>query len=184
MRYTTIIDITEVPEVYRNHNARLIYLHLVLKSGYRDNDRDMIKISIRNLAMRTGMSVSATRHALNTLTKHNLLSRAGETWLVKKWIIEDTITPRAKTKKQQRAQDASQAQRDQQAELDKRMEQERRERSELEKAGKTSFMVYYEGLLAKAQNGDQEAQQKVEKYREDYENQKNMMTKKMSKNER
>lgn len=184
MRYTTIIDITEIPEVYRNHNARLIYLHLILKSGYRDNDRDMIKISIRVLAMRTGLSVSATRHALTILTRQHLLSRAGDTWLVKKWIIEDTITPRARTKKQQRAQDAAQAQRDQQAELDKRMEQERRERTELENAGKTSFMVYYEGLLTKAQNGDQEAQQKVEKYREDYENQKKMMSQKMSKNER
>jgi membrane-bound lytic murein transglycosylase len=177
MRYTTIIDITEVPEVYRNHNARLIYLHLTLKSGYRDNDRDMIKISIRNLAMRTGMSVSATRHALSILTKHNLLSRAGETWIVKKWIIEDTITPRAKTKKQQRAQDAAQVQREQQAERERREEQERRYRTELEKAGKTSFMVYYEGLLRKAKDGDQEAQAKVDKYREDYENQKKMMSK-------
>lgn len=181
MRYTTIIDITEIPEVYRNHNARLIYLHLTLKSGYRDNDRDMIKISIRNLAMRTGMSVSATRHALSILTRHHLLSRAGETWIVKKWIIEDTITPRAKTRKQQRAQDAAQVQRDQQAELDKRMDQERRDRSELEKAGKTSFMVYYEGLLEKAKNGDQEAQEKVEKYRNDYENQKKMMSDKLNK---
>ena len=176
MRYTTIIDITEVPEVYRNHNARLIYLHLVLKSGYRDNDRDMIKISIRNLAMRTGMSVSATRHALTILTRHHLLSRAGETWLVKKWIIEDTITPRARTKKQQTAQNVAQAHRAQQAELDKRMEQERRERAELQKAGKTSFMLYYESLVEKAQNGDIDAKTKVEKYRDDYENQKKMMS--------
>lgn len=181
MRYTTIIDITEIPEVYRNHNARLIYLHLTLKSGYRDNDRDMIKISIRNLAMRTGLSVSATRHALTILTKYDLLSRAGETWFVKKWIIEDTITPRAKTRKQQRAQDAAKVQREQQEERQKREEQERRYRTELEKAGKTSFMVYYEGLLEKAKNGDQEAREKVEKYRDDYEKQKlMMMNKKLS----
>ena len=181
MRYTTIIDITEIPEVYRNHNARLIYLHLTLKSGYRDNDRDMIKISIRVLAMRTGLSVSATRHALTILTRHHLLSRAGETWLVKKWIIEETITPRAKTKKQQKAQDAAQAQRDKQAELDKRLEQEQRERLELQQSGKTSFMVYYEGLQVKAKNGDREAQEKVEKYRKYYENQKLMMSNKMPK---
>ena len=181
MRYTTIIDITEIPEVYRNHNSRLIYLHLTLKSGYRDNDRDMIKISIRKLAMRTGLSVSATRHALTILTKYHLLSRAGETWIVKKWIIEDTITPRAKTRKQQRAQDAAQIQREQQAELDKRQEQERRYLAELEKAGKTSFMVYYEGLLEKAKNGDQDAQEKVEKYRKDYVGQKKMMSDKMIK---
>lgn len=181
MRYTTIIDITEIPEVYRNHNARLIYLHLTLKSGYRDNDRDMIKISIRVLAIRTGLSVSATRHALTILIRHHLLSRAGDTWLVKKWIIEDTITPRAKTKKQQKAQDAAQAQRDKQAELDKRLEQEQRERLELEQSGKTSFMVYYEGLQVKAKNGDLEAQEKVEKYRKDYENQKLIMSNKMTK---
>ena len=181
MRYTTIIDITEIPELYRNHNARLIYLHLTLKSGYRDNDRDMIKISIRNLAMRTGMSVSATRHALAILTRHHRLSRAGDTWIVRKWIIEDTITPRARTKKQQRAQDAAQYQREQQQERQKREDQERRYRTELEKAGKTSFMVYYEGLLEKAKNGDQEAQEKAEKYRTDYVNQKKMMSEKMNK---
>lgn len=181
MRYTTIIDITEIPEVYRNHNARLIYLHLTLKSGYRDNDRDMIKISIRNLAMRTGLSVSATRHALTILSRNHLLSRAGESWIVKKWIIEDTITPRAKTRKQQRAQDAAQAQREQQEERQKREEQERRYRTELEKAGKTSFMVYFESLVEKAKNGDQEAQEKVEKYRGDYEDQKKMMNDKLNK---
>ena len=181
MRYTTIIDITEIPEVYRNHNARLIYLHLTLKSGYRDNDRDMIKISIRNLAIRTGLSVSATRHALTILSRNHLLSRAGESWIVKKWIIEDTITPRAKTRKQQRAQDAAQAQREQQEERQKREEQERRYRTELEKAGKTSFMVYFESLVEKAKNGDQEAQEKVEKYRGDYEDQKKMMNDKLNK---
>lgn len=181
MRYTTIIDISEIPEVYRNQNARLIYLHLTLKSGYRDNDRDMIKISIRILAMQSRLSVSATRHALAVLVKYNLITRAGDRWLVKKWIIEDTITPRAKTRRQQKAQDVAQAQRDKQAELDKRLEQEQRERSELEKAGKTSFMVYYEGLIEKAKNGDTDAQEKIEKYRTDYENQKKMMSEKLNK---
>lgn len=175
MRYTTIIDISEVQEVYRNANARLLYLHMVCRSGYHDNDRDMLSISIRTLAMRVGISVAATRHALKILERYKLISKVGGQWLVKKWIIEDTITPRARTKKQQRAQDAVQAQRDKQAELDKRLEQEQRERLELEQSGKTSFMVYYEGLQVKAKNGDQDAQEKVEKYRDDYEKQKLMM---------
>lgn len=50
MRYTTIVDISEYASLYRNHNARLVYLHLALRSGYHDNDRDLIDVSVRRLA--------------------------------------------------------------------------------------------------------------------------------------
>lgn len=96
MRYTTVIDISEMPSIYRNHNARLVYLHMSLRSGYHDQDRDQASISIRNLADQVGISVSACRHALQQLQTAGLLTRIKETWHVKKWIIETPPTPRQK----------------------------------------------------------------------------------------
>lgn len=98
MRYTTIIDISEMPQIYRNHNARLVYLHLSLRSGYHDQDRDQVAISIRNLADQVGISVSACRHALQQLQTAGLLTRINELWHVKKWIIDTPPTPRQKKK--------------------------------------------------------------------------------------
>lgn len=102
MRYTTVIDISEFPQVYRNHNARLVYLHLALKSGWHDADRDQIKTSIRRIAMEVGLTVSATRHALATLERDKLLTRSGDTWTVKKWIIQEIPTPRTQQKAQKK----------------------------------------------------------------------------------
>lgn len=94
MRYTTIIDISELPMVYRNHNARLVYIHMALKCGYHDDDRDLLAISIRNLAWATGLTVSATRHALAVLERSGLLAKDGEKWRIKKWVAEPSVTPR------------------------------------------------------------------------------------------
>lgn len=94
MRYTTIIDISEEPAVYRNVNTRLLYLHLALKSGYHDDDRDRVDISIRRLSFATGLTVSATRHALKVLERCQLLTREGSTWTVKKWVLDTKPTPR------------------------------------------------------------------------------------------
>ena len=94
MRYTTVIDISEIPDVYRNQNARIIYLHLALKSGYHDNDRDRITTSIRRIAYETGTTVSAVRHTLHLLEKAQLIARDGETWTVKKWTVVEPPTPR------------------------------------------------------------------------------------------
>lgn len=102
MRYTTIIDISEFPAVYNNPNARLIYLHLALKSGWHDADRDQIKTSIRRVAMEVGLTVSATRHALVQLERDKLLTRSGDTWTVKKWIIQEIPTPRTQPKAQKK----------------------------------------------------------------------------------
>lgn len=98
MRYTTIIDISEEGMIYKNVNCRLVYLHLVLKSGYHDDDRDQIAISIRTLAARVGISVGATRHALEQLQKAQLLARHGDKWQVKKWTIVTPPTPRKQPK--------------------------------------------------------------------------------------
>lgn len=96
MRYTTIIDITELPSVYKNKNARLIYLHMVLRSGYHDNDRDVIDTSIRRLASEIGTTVSTVRHALKLLERNGLITRDSERTKVTKWLQQEAITARPK----------------------------------------------------------------------------------------
>ena len=56
MRYTTIIDIAQCPEIYRNINARLTYLHMVLTCGYHDNDKGLVRKSVRQLSAETGIT--------------------------------------------------------------------------------------------------------------------------------
>lgn len=104
MRYTTVIDISEISEVYKNATARLIYLHMSLKAGYHDADRDLVKLSIRRLSADVGVTVSATRHALHQLERVGLLTREGDLWRVKKWVEEQQITTRAKTKREMQEQ--------------------------------------------------------------------------------
>lgn len=107
MRYTTIIDITEQPEIYRNPAARLLYLHLVLKSGYHDDDRDTIGTSIRRISADSGISVSAARHALRLLETAGLVSRKGPRWQVVKWVMTKEITARPKQGARARAAEAA-----------------------------------------------------------------------------
>lgn len=94
MRYTTVIDITDFPHIYRNLNARLVYIHMALKAGYHDDDRDICRLSIRNLAADVGITVSATRNALLQLEKAGLISRSSDCWIVKKWVLQESPTPR------------------------------------------------------------------------------------------
>lgn len=94
MRYTTLIDITEIPAIYRNVHARLLYMHMALRAGYHDADRDVLNVSIRRLADEAGLSVSATRHALATLQKGGLIAKQGTAWKVLKWIAAPPPTPR------------------------------------------------------------------------------------------
>lgn len=104
MRYTTVIDISEITEIYKNPTARLLYLHMSLKAGYHDADRDLVRLSIRRLSADVGVTVSATRHALHQLERVGLLTREGELWRVKKWVEEQQITTRAKTKREMQEQ--------------------------------------------------------------------------------
>lgn len=104
MRYTTVIDISEITEIYKNPTARLLYLHMSLKAGYHDVDRDLVRLSIRRLSADVGVTVSATRHALHQLERSGLLTREGELWRVKKWVEEQQITTRAKTKREMQEQ--------------------------------------------------------------------------------
>lgn len=120
MRYTTIIDISEMPDLYRNLNTRAIYLHLVLKSGYHDNDRDRIRVSIRRLACDARVTISATRNALQQLEKAGMIERSSDGLLaVRKWILDVKPTPRQKATTAAGNSD-----------YDKRMEEYERERKE------------------------------------------------------
>jgi len=107
MRYTTIIDVTAVQEIYRNINTRLVYLHAALKAGYHDNDRDQLPTSIRQLAAEVGISVSATRHALKALENAGLVKREGDHLRVTKWLAAPLPSPRPT---QQEARKAAKAQ--------------------------------------------------------------------------
>lgn len=96
MRYTTIIDLRDWPNIYKNQNTRLIYLHLVLASGYQDYNRDLAAISLRRLAEDCGITFAATRHALGLLEQAKLIKRTEKGIFVAKWLKEKAITPRQK----------------------------------------------------------------------------------------
>lgn len=169
MRYTTIIDISEYPQLYRSESVRLVYLHLVLKSGYHDNDRDMCGVSIRRLSMETGLTISATRHALQLLEKYAMIRRQGSMTQVRKWVVEQPITSRARTAAQAKRKEIRQAEEIDRERRDKQRMAEQKKREELRAAGKTPFMIYYEDLLKKAAAGDPEAIRLVEVHRSTYE---------------
>lgn len=101
MRYTTIIDIRDLPQIWNNQNCARAYLFLCLASGYHDDDRDLVKVSVRGLAALTGLSVAASRHALTQLQKAGLIARQGYTWKVTKFVITETPAARPKTKREQ-----------------------------------------------------------------------------------
>lgn len=106
MRYTTIIDIREFP-LYKNPACRTLYLHMVLASGYHETDMDQVEISIRGLASQTGLTISATRHALSVLMKAGLVRRQSGHLTVAKYILQEVIPKRARSKKEQQLQQAA-----------------------------------------------------------------------------
>lgn len=167
MRYTTIIDISEIPSVYRNVNARLLYVHMALKAGYHDDDRDVLDTSIRILSAQTGLTISAVRHALHVLEGVRLIKREGSAWIVKKWLPMQTTSPRPKATQKQL--DAAQDEAKIRARQERKEELERLRREEVKATGKTEFMLYYEGLQEKAQLGDPEAIKLVARHRATYE---------------
>lgn len=169
MRYTTIIDISEFPALYNNHSTRLLYLHLCLRSGYHDYDRDICQHSIRRLAYETGLSIAAVRNSLAQLGKYQLVRRQGELLQVRKFIVEQPISKRGKTKRQEQAAQAAQ----ERAAAHNQMKRERQERQamvdDLRAQGKTSFMVYYEQQQAAAAAGDPNAAAFIEANKHTYE---------------
>lgn len=175
MRYTTIIDIRELPAVYRSTSCKLIYLQLVLQAGYHDDDRDIARTSIRRLAADTGLTISATRHALAVLEDSGLIRRQDGLVRVRKWLSERPITERPKTANAQRKAAAKEAEERLKQEQELQRERERKQREELRKEGKTPFMAYYEEQLLKAAAGDQQAKEIVERRKQQYEDAKNQL---------
>lgn len=101
MRYTTIIDVNEFEAVRRCKNAAWLYFQLVLRAGYHDYDRDIVKTSLRREAQLTGLTVDAVRHAVSVLESCKLLERKNGYFKVRKWIAEQPITPRKSSKKKE-----------------------------------------------------------------------------------
>lgn len=85
MRYTTIIDLSELP-IYQSKSVRLLYLHLCLKAGYHKENQDIITDSLSRIARDTGMTVSAVRCALRQLTAASLAQREGTAIRVSKFV--------------------------------------------------------------------------------------------------
>lgn len=102
-----MIDISDMPEVYRNQAARLLYIHMALCAGYHDDDRDLVRQSLRVMAVRAGLTLSAVRHALGLLQRAGLVSREGEAWRVRKWFVDTPPTPRRQPKDRRAAHEAS-----------------------------------------------------------------------------
>ena len=169
MRYTTVLDITSAPW-YRNKNVVLVYLHMSLTCGYHDDDRDLYTRSIRSLAIDSGMTLSATRHALQVLQRDRILTREGNAWRVKKWLPSDsqTVTPRPKTEKAKKLQDIATERRLQEERNDALRQKENADREKLRNDGKTPYMLYYESKVQAAENGDLEAAEIVRKNRHVY----------------
>lgn len=166
MRYTTIIDISEIPAVNRNLSAKLLYIQMALKAGYHDDDRDIVDASIRHLAMTTGITFSACRHALRVLEAAQLIRREGDAWIVKKWLPAQAIS--ARPKKVQENQEQREAEARIREKQERKEAREREKARELEAQGKTQFMLYYEGLQQKAASGDTEAQKLLKKHEATY----------------
>lgn len=168
MRYTTIIDISQ-QEVYKNINVRLLYLHLCLRAGYHDDDRDLIVVSIRNLAQQVGLSLSATRFAVGQLEKLHLLAHSGSVWRVKKWVDEQVITTRKKSAQQARKDASVQATEEARRAQAEKLAEESARREEIRNSGKTPFEQYYEAQVEKANQGDIQAAEIVERRKAMYE---------------
>lgn len=167
MRYTTIIDISTSQVLYRSHNIRLVYLHLCLKAGYHDNDRDLVRISIRTLAADVGLTVGAVRHALEQLQKYQMLTRRGDLWQVAKWVNEQPITTRSKTVKQQAVIAQQAALKKAREERERQLEIESIRRKEILAGDKSSWQLYVESQAKKAAAGDPDAIAWIEKHKYD-----------------
>lgn len=76
--------------------------------------------------MQSGLTLSAVRHGLKVLQKVGLLTSMGDHMTVTKFVMEQSITTRAKTKQQQQQQQETAHRDEQQRNLEKNLRQERR----------------------------------------------------------
>lgn len=104
MRYTTIIDIRDFPSIWKSQSCRQLYLYMTLAAGFEDYNRDEVRDSMRELAYKSGLTLSATRHALKQLARARLVVRRDKTWKVAKWLQSPTISPRELNKRMTKQQ--------------------------------------------------------------------------------
>lgn len=157
MRYTTCIDISEFPALYGNLNLRLVYFHLCLKSGYHDDDRDMLHVSLRRLADEVGITLSALRHSLKILEGMSFIRVENSTIYVKKWVDERPITKRVRHAAQTKAKDEQKQREKDQEQRDQARREDARRRADLEASGTSSFIVFYEKRYKEYMHGDSDA---------------------------
>lgn len=157
MRYTTIIDIRDFPEVYSNKNAVLLYLHLCLRAGYHADDRDLVRMPVRRLAAELGITYSAVRHSLAVLAKHGLLQIMPSSVLkVCKFVVPTEIPARSsarKTIEQERFEEQMRIHREE----NRKREEERKKRDDAQ-LGPLSLLAYLE---QKAAGGDEKAKKEA-----------------------
>jgi DNA-binding Lrp family transcriptional regulator len=147
-----------MPSVYRNEHARLLYLHMALRAGYHDNDRDSCRLSVRRLAAEVGLTLSATRHALKVLENAVLIKRYQGAFAVRKFAMSAPVTPRPRSEKKRREQEAKAIEDAMRAEREQREADERRRLKEEEAAtGKTAYQRHVEDLERRAAAGDEDA---------------------------
>lgn len=157
MRYTTIIDIFDTP-AWRSSSARLVYFYMCLKCGYHDDDRDIIKISLRELSARLGLTLSAVRCALTLLVSQGLIVSSGiSLYKVTKWAEPKEIS-RRKTKREKEI-----ARIDEERQQEKAKEKAKREEEIKKLGGKTPYQLRIERLQAAAAKGDQAAAKQLAK---------------------
>lgn len=157
MRYTTIIDLRDCKELYKNVNVRLVYLHLALIAGYHDHDRDIARISIRQLAQDVGLTVSAVRHAVGQLLKWKMITSKQGLYWVRKWVDEQPITTRRRTAAQQKQAEAAAERRAQQLKFEQDLEVQAAQRRASEAEGKNGLFIYLDELKKRADGGDEDA---------------------------
>lgn len=109
MRYTTIIDISQAPAIYKSENLRLVYLHLCLTCGYHDDDKGLLRQSLRQMASEVGCTMSALRHALRQLEKCQLVRRYRGKLYVRNWCEERPITTPARRARKAKAEQSEQS---------------------------------------------------------------------------
>lgn len=166
MRYTTIIDITDIPQVYNNINATRIYLHLCLTCGFTADDMDTIRISYRQLAAILNMTLSAVRHSLSLLNRYHLITIEDNIISVRKYLPKASYKDRPKTQqeyKDEQYRKKVKADFEKSREEAKNFEEEQEQEQQRKKEQIEAFCIHYREMQERADNGDLEAQQYINK---------------------
>lgn len=166
MRYTTIIDITDIPQVYSNINATRVYLHLCLTCGFTADDMDTIRISYRQLAAQLRITLSAVRHSLNLLIRYHLITIEGNLITVRKYLPKAEYKDRPKTQQEFKDEQYRKKVKEQfeKSMEENRLYEENKEKEEQERIARIrAFCTHYREMEQKAEQGDLEAQQYINK---------------------